>query len=1034
MKRSYVTHTTRNYENITINLVESIKKYSQYPILVYTIDYDASPYLQSIAECKRLDLNLPIETEDDFFNKDGNLYVNRGTIRTFLTLSSKVDVLLDVCDTDIDEWVYLDSDCILNVNGDDLFEFQNQVNDLPLATKGPHQFVLITKNDEIIGNPFWKGDGSVDLESTLEYPLMKFFGMSPNERINYHTTNIILGNPNCKNFISLWLETKNLFAKLVDLKTYCPFHEETIYNVLLWKYKSDGLPMLYINLVNSSTLEHFFSTTDKPGELISTFYRLPKEKNNIKVFHGEKRRDEIVKIFNVLDNLNKPKNENPKTKLLYLAPHLSTGGMPAFVLKRLESILKFYSDFYEIYFIEFTEYSPTYVVQKNLIKKLIPENRYWTLSGIGGDKSKLIEIIKSNNIELIHVDEILEGFDSFNRVPTNVLNDLYSNDRTWRIIETCHNVWFDPKNNKHFNPDGYAFCSPWHKEKTFKDMPSPSVVTEFPIENSVPTSEEKIQSKFALGFDPNKIHVLNVGLWTSGKNQGEGVEIARLISERDSRYHFHFIGNQAINFESYWGPIMNNLPPNVTVWGERSDVDQFMKASDIFLFNSTWECNPLVLREAASYGLKIFSRNLPQYMDMFTPYITEINDDINLSVNKILESDLKISYEVQDNQNELFAQKTHEFYHSILKNPITPQNKIISSVIINRHFVNGPFLEIKGESESDFLVEFFDEKNVCHYSNTIKSNHWVKLNKEYFTKWRTKVTSNNEIIFDTELNLENTRVFISFDSHSLGDTISWIPYCEEFRIKHNCHVIVSCKFDELFRETYPNIEFVPIGSVVNNLTAMYKLGWFYDDKKEPEKPNIIPLQKQATNILGLEFQEIKTKLSYTIRERKWNQKYVTIATHSTAGLKYWNNPTGWQELVDYLVDNGYKVIHISKEQTDLKNVTQLKDTSIENTLSVLHHSEFFIGLSSGLSWLAWAAGKHVVMISNFTESDHEFTTNTTRIINQSVCNGCWNKDKFKFDKGDWYWCPEHKNTPRHFECHKSITSEMVINQIQHLIK
>jgi hypothetical protein len=193
MKRSYVTHTTQNYESITINLVESIKKYSEYPILVYTIDYDASPYLKSIAECKRLDLNLPVETEDDFFNKDGNLYVNRGTIRTFLTLSSKVDVLLDVCDTDIDEWVYLDSDCILNLNGDDLFDFQPQIKEVPLATKGPHQFVLVTKNDEIIGNPFWKGDGSVDLESTLEYPLMKFFGMSPNERINYHTTNIIFG-------------------------------------------------------------------------------------------------------------------------------------------------------------------------------------------------------------------------------------------------------------------------------------------------------------------------------------------------------------------------------------------------------------------------------------------------------------------------------------------------------------------------------------------------------------------------------------------------------------------------------------------------------------------------------------------------------------------------------------------------------------------------------------------------------------------------------------------------------------------------
>ena len=105
-----------------------------------------------------------------------------------------------------------------------------------------------------------------------------------------------------------------------------------------------------------------------------------------------------------------------------------------------------------------------------------------------------------------------------------------------------------------------------------------------------------------------------------------------------------------------------------------------------------------------------------------------------------------------------------------------------------------------------------------------------------------------------------------------------------------------------------------------------------------------------------------------------------------------------------------------------------------NTMNVIHHSKFVVGLSSGLSWLSWALGKHVVMISNFTESDHEFTINCTRITNNKVCNGCWNNPMFKFDKGDWYWCPEHKGTDRQFECHKSITPEMVINQIQHLLQ
>jgi hypothetical protein len=44
--RAFITHTTENYEHITLNLVKSIQKYSKYKIFVYSIDYDASSELQ----------------------------------------------------------------------------------------------------------------------------------------------------------------------------------------------------------------------------------------------------------------------------------------------------------------------------------------------------------------------------------------------------------------------------------------------------------------------------------------------------------------------------------------------------------------------------------------------------------------------------------------------------------------------------------------------------------------------------------------------------------------------------------------------------------------------------------------------------------------------------------------------------------------------------------------------------------------------------------------------------------------------------
>jgi autotransporter strand-loop-strand O-heptosyltransferase len=355
------------------------------------------------------------------------------------------------------------------------------------------------------------------------------------------------------------------------------------------------------------------------------------------------------------------------------------------------------------------------------------------------------------------------------------------------------------------------------------------------------------------------------------------------------------------------------------------------------------------------------------------------------------------------------------------------------SVDVSWHHVNGFYLEIKSDSEDLFTIEIIDNSNTVVYKTTLKSGMYSKLSRQYFNGIKYKIYHKERLIKEEDINFNNKKVFISFDSSSLGDTISWLPYCEEFRIKHNCEVVVSTFKNFFFEKLYPNIKFVQPGSVVNNIHGMFKIGWFYDNNLEPEYPSSIPLQKAITNILGLDFKEIQSNVYFEPKERPYNEKYICIATNSTAGCKLWNNPNGWTELVKYLKDLGYKIINISKDGDKLDGVINLKDDSMLNTMNVINHSEFVIGLSSGLSWLSWALNKHVVMISNFTESDHEFTINCTRITNPLVCNGCWNNPMFKFDKGDWNWCPEHKNTERHFECHKSITSEMVVNKIQHLI-
>ena len=351
----------------------------------------------------------------------------------------------------------------------------------------------------------------------------------------------------------------------------------------------------------------------------------------------------------------------------------------------------------------------------------------------------------------------------------------------------------------------------------------------------------------------------------------------------------------------------------------------------------------------------------------------------------------------------------------------------------NMNFVGKPFFEIKGETDKKFKVSFVNGLNEIVYQTELSTNMWSSVNKTYFDNWKVLVESDgykNELTYDCT----GKRVYISIDSSSLGDSIAWIPYIDEFRKKWNCEVVVSTFWNKLFRKSYPDLQFVEPGEVVHNLYAMYTIGWFWNSDKEPEEPNTIPLQKSASNILGLDFKEIKPNIDFIPGDKPFEGKYVVIAPHSTSGLKYWNNPTGWQETINYLVENGYKVVNISKDKVDYSNILELEDTSIENTMNVIHHSEFMIGLSSGLSWLSWAVGKHVIMISNFTTSDHEFQSNCSRLIDYSVCFGCWNKKEYRFDKGDWNWCPVWKGTDRQFECHKKISSQMVINRIKSIDK
>jgi autotransporter strand-loop-strand O-heptosyltransferase len=97
----------------------------------------------------------------------------------------------------------------------------------------------------------------------------------------------------------------------------------------------------------------------------------------------------------------------------------------------------------------------------------------------------------------------------------------------------------------------------------------------------------------------------------------------------------------------------------------------------------------------------------------------------------------------------------------------------------------------------------------------------------------------------------------------------------------------------------------------------------------------------------------------------------------------------WLEIVRFMEEAGYAVVCIDQRRTHGQGLawTQIPNgaedrsgLSLRECARLLRHVEFFVGLSGGLTWLAWAAGIPVVMISGFSHPTTEFET-PRRVIN-----------------------------------------------------
>ena len=351
--------------------------------------------------------------------------------------------------------------------------------------------------------------------------------------------------------------------------------------------------------------------------------------------------------------------------------------------------------------------------------------------------------------------------------------------------------------------------------------------------------------------------------------------------------------------------------------------------------------------------------------------------------------------------------------------------------------------------EGDYRVRFIDRDSHLTVYDAKASGVMATSTKRYFVNFRLEVYATRPeetLLFAHDYDAKGKKVLLKFAGAALGDMLAWFPCAEAFREKHGCelYVLTDKRYCEILQAGYPDIHFLtPEDPRPSDLYATYYVGLFapWDDRNlQPVDWRVMGLQAHGAYLLGLEPAERRPRLlpSAEAVEIRPKEPYVCIATQATAQCKYWNNARGWMDTVAYLKELGYRVLCVDRERVTVNGVFGnaipygaedfTGDRSLQERVDLISGAAFFVGLASGLSWLAWGAGVPVVMIVGFTAPGTEFHT-PYRVQQFHTCHSCANDQRYEHKYDDFGACPCHHGTDREFECTRCITPEYVRDMI-----
>lgn len=329
------------------------------------------------------------------------------------------------------------------------------------------------------------------------------------------------------------------------------------------------------------------------------------------------------------------------------------------------------------------------------------------------------------------------------------------------------------------------------------------------------------------------------------------------------------------------------------------------------------------------------------------------------------------------------------------------------------------------------------DSGLIFYDQDVSETVLISIEK-YYIPWAIEVSYEGTTVFAHVFDLRGEKVRLIVSSALLGDTQSFLPYIPYVRDYYGAQVYywVDKKMHEVCRRLYPEI---PLQEERDEDTyATFYLNAAIDfPGAAPFDGRQVPMTQTGQMILGLP--EEAPPVSWPKGARRIEEPYVCIGVQSSSVTKGWLYPGGWEAVTAYLKSLGYRVLCIDRERaaegygyrvTMPRGVEDFTgDRPLLERADMLSHAEFFIGLPSGLSWLARTAGCPVVMIGGFSLYWCEFPT-PYRVYNPLVCGGCYNDVRLSWKDAI---CPRLDGVPeRRLECSTKITPRMVTAAIDRL--